>query len=552
MVRDRVALMRPVVREPMLTRLRRDGGAIVALLFLAGMVVWPLLTVFNRSLVGVGPSRLGQIVGRDSVRSVLWFTTAQAVASVVLTFLIGLPIAHALARYEFRGRAAVRAFAVVPFVLPTVVVATAFDALFRRFGGRLDRSVAAILAAHVFFNLAVVIRIVGGFWSRLDRRQVAAARVLGAGPWRAFREITLRQLLPVLAGSSVLVFLFSFTSYGVILILGGPERATIETEIRRYAIFRQEFDVAAVLAMIQLVVVSALAWSSARFQRAQGVTATVRKPEPGLAVDTPRRRLHLALVLGATLLLIGAPILALVGQSLSLNAVDGADGYGFDHYRALTSRAAVLPVTPIDALATSLWFAAVAGGLASIIGMMAARAVVNGGRLGRLLGFVSLVPLGVSAVTLGFGYLLAFSVLDLRRSIWLIPTAHAVIGLPFVLAALVPALRSVDHRLREVAATLGASPAAVRRVVEWPLVRPALVSGAGFAMAVSIGEFGATSFLSRSEDAFTAPLAVFRLLSRPGASLRGQALALSVLIGVVVAFLAALLERRRRDDVTLL
>lgn len=534
------------------------GGA-VALGFLAALVVWPLVAVFRRSLVDVGWAEVAAVLGRESVRRVLWFTTWQALLSVALTLLVGLPIAHALARYDFRGRAVVRAGAVVPFVLPTVVVATAFSALFRRLGLDIEDSLAAILAAHVFFNLAVVIRIVGGFWSRLDGRQVAAAKVLGASPWRAFREITLRQLVPVIVGASLLVFLFSFTSYGVILILGGADKATIETEIRRYAIFRQEFDVAAILAMIQIVVVSALAWMSSIFQRRYGASAAVRRPVTALPVVGLRRRLHLGGVLLLVTIVVGAPLLALVEQSLVVGSSQRGPGgvapgtsYGLDHYRALAERAPVLPVTPLEALATSVGFALIAALIASVIGVAAARSVVAGGRMGRLLEFVTLIPLGVSAVTLGFGYLLGFSLFDIRRSIWLIPVAHAVIGLPFVLASVVPAFRSVDDRLRQAAATLGASPAVVRRLIEWPLVRRALVSGAGFAVAVSIGEFGATSFLSRGDTAFTAPLAVFRLLSRPGATLRGQALALSVIIGLLVAALAALLERRRSGAVTLL
>ncbi|MFT7600443.1 MAG: thiamine transport system permease protein [Acidimicrobiales bacterium] len=523
-------------------------GGVFVLLFLAVMVLWPLVAVVRRSLVGVGPDRLVEIVSRGSVRSVLVFTTSQAVLSVIITLLVGLPIAHALARYDFRGRRSVRALAVVPFVLPTVVVATAFDALFDRLGVSLDNSLAAIIAAHVFFNVAVVVRIVGGFWSRLDRRQVAAARVLGAGPVRAFREITLRQLVPVLSGAAVLVFLFSFTSYGVILILGGADQATIETEIRRYAIFRQEFDVAAVLAMIQVVVVSTLALLSARFQRKHSAVAAVRRPTPALALDSLVRRVHLGLVMLLVIVVIVLPILALVERSLVL----GDGSYGLNHYRALTTRAQVLPTSPARALANTLGFAFAAAFVASVVGVVAAKAVVAGGRLGRLLEFVTLIPLGVSAVTLGFGYLLAFTVLDLRRSIWLIPIAHAVIGLPFVLASVVPAMRSIDDRLRQAAASLGASPSAVRRQVEWPLVRRPVLSGAGFAMAVSIGEFGATSFLSRSSAGFTAPMAVFRLLGRPGTSLRGQALALSVIIGLLVAVLAALLERTRGDEVTLL
>ena len=546
LVRDRARLARePSIGSGPVTRQRL--GAVVALAFLAVLVVWPLLAVMERSLVGVGPERLADIVRRDSVVRVFWFTTLQAVLSVVVTMIVGLPIAHGLATYRFRGRKTIRAVAVVPFVLPTVVVATAFDALFRRFDASLDGSLAAIVIAHAFFNVAVVVRIVGGFWARLDERQVMAARVLGASSWVAFRRITARQLLPSISGAAVLVFLFSFTSYGVILILGGAGRGSVETEIRRYAIFRQEFDVAAVLALLQFMVVLALVATSARFQRRHGAAVSIRRPARARPVDSWPRRAHVAAIVLLVFVVIGLPLVALVERSLSFG-----DGYSLAHYRALAERAPVLPVTPVHALSTSVWIALVAAAVAGVVGVLAARSIVSGDRLGRLLEVATLVPLGVSAVTLGLGYLLAFSLFDLRRSIWLIPLAHAVIGVPFVLASLVPALRSVDDRLRQVAATLGASPRQVRRLVDIPLVRPALFSGLGFATAVSIGEFGATSFLSRGDTAFTAPLAIFRLLSRPGASLRGQALALSVIVGVLVAVLSALIERQRGEGASLL
>ncbi len=523
------------------------AGGVATLAFLAVFVVWPLVAVLARSLGGVGLDRLVAIVGRRTVVDVIGFTLAQATASTALTLAVGLPIAHVLARYEFAGRRTVRAMAVVPFVLPTVVVASAFAELFDRLP-RLDApSVGAILAAHVFFNVAVVVRIVGGFWARADRRIEESARVLGAGRWRTFRSVTLPRLAPVIAAAAVLVFLFSFTSFGIIQILGGPSRATVETEIYRYAVRRIEFDVAAVLALVQVIAVLALATASARFQRRLSRRDQGRRRPLAARPTGPLQRLHIAAGLGLVAVVVVAPIGVLVEGSLSTGG-----GYGLDHYQRLFEVGDLLPVSAVRALGTSLAFAALAAIVASAIGVAAAVAVTAGGRLGRVLETLTLVPLGVSAVTLGFGYLVGFAVFDLRRSIWLVPLSHAVVGLPFVLAAVVPALRSIDPRLREAAATLGAPPSVVQRRVDWPLVRGAAITGAGFAAAVSIGEFGATSFLARGEDSFTAPLAVFRLVSQPGAALRGQALALSVVIGLLVAAIAALIEWRRTDGVTLL
>jgi thiamine transport system permease protein len=487
------------------------------------------------------------VATRSSTRSVLAFTLFQAVVSTGLTLVIGLPVAQVLARYQFWGKRAVRALVVVPFVLPTVVVASAFVAVFQVLPVGSSRSLAAILAAHVFFNVAVVVRIVGGYWSTADRRLDEAARVLGAGRWQVFRLVSVPRLAPVLAASAVLVFLFSFTSFGVIRVLGGPARATVETEIYRYAVRRTEFDVAGVLALIQVVVVSALAVVSGRFQRR--VTQAQRGSRRPLArpVRGWKARLHLGAGLALAAVVVVVPLVVLIEGSVAVG-----EEYGLDHYRRLFESGDLLPVPAMEALLNSVAFALAAATVAMGIGVAAAVAVVGGGRLGRWLESLTLVPLGVSAVTLGFGYLLAFDVFDFRRSVWVVPLAHAVIGLPFVLASVVPALRSIDPRVREAAASLGATRAAVRRLIEWPLVRGAVATGGGFAAAVSIGEFGATSFLARGEGSFTAPLAVFRLISQPGAALRGQALALSVIVGVLVGVIAAVIEWRRGTGVTLL
>ena len=147
----------------------------------------------------------------------------------------------------------------VPFVLPTVVVGSAFVALLGDGGPLgalgLDQTLAAILIAHVFFNYAVVVRTVGSLWAHLDPRPEEAARMLGASRWRAFREVTLPALRPAIAAAAAVVFLFTFTSFGVILILGGPRTATLETEIYRQTAQLLNLPLAAALTVVQLVAI---------------------------------------------------------------------------------------------------------------------------------------------------------------------------------------------------------------------------------------------------------------------------------------------------------
>ncbi|HEX7521510.1 MAG TPA: ABC transporter permease subunit, partial [Acidimicrobiia bacterium] len=217
---------------------------IIPVAFVGVFFVYPVAAIIGR---GLAPRRhldlspLGDVLSSRSLRHIIWFTVWQAVLSTLLTLIAALPAAYVLARYEFRGKRFVHALVTVPFVLPTVVVGAAFASLLRPSGPLgglgLDQSLAAILVAHVFFNYAVVVRTVGGLWSHLDRRQEEAARVLGASRWRAFREVTLPALRPAIAAAASIVFLFTFTSFGVILILGGPRFTTLEVEI-----FRQTFE----------------------------------------------------------------------------------------------------------------------------------------------------------------------------------------------------------------------------------------------------------------------------------------------------------------------
>ena len=532
------------------TRAAVPAAALVALAFFGVFFAYPVASVLARGLDGRGRVEPLDVFNDAATWRVVWFTAWQAAASTVLTLLAGLPAAWAVARHDFRGRALVRALVVVPFVMPAVVVGAALRAVFERFGladgaFHLDRTMWAILLAHVIFNVAVVVRVVGGYWALLDPRQIEAARVLGATRRAVWREVTLPHLRPALWSAATIIFLFCFTSFGVILVVGGPTRATLETEIWRHATQRTDFTTAAVLAIVQLVCVVVLVALSTRAERRSARGASLRRAPRPTRARTRRGRFAIAGVLGPTLLLLLLPLAVLVERSLAVG-----DGYGLAHYRALarrTDRNGLL-VAPIDAVANSLRSAALATMIAVTIGLLAAIVIVDGRRiLGRVVDGALMVPLGTSAVTLGFGILLALDEppLDLRTSAFIVPIAQAIVGIPFVVRAVVPMLRAIDPRLREAAATLGASPGRVRREIDLPIVRRALAAAAGFAFAVSLGEFGATAFLARP-DRPTVPVAMFRLLAQPGSARRGQAMALGVVLTLLTVACVAVIERAQR------
>ena len=514
---------------------RWSALAVVPAAFLAVFFLLPVATVVLRGLTA---GAIADVVRDARLREVAWFTLWQAVVSTVLTVLVALPLAWALARFRFRGRSLVWALVTVPFVLPTVVVASAFVAVLPT---RFVPGVGAILLAHVYFNVAVVARTVGNALGTIEPRMEEAARLLGASRWRAFREISLPLVRPALVAAASIVFLFTFTSFGVVLLLGGPRRATIDVEIWRQTAQFLDLPTASALAVVQLVAVVAAVLVG---NRLQARVVPVQHRDGARRARTVGERATVVGIVGTAVVLLITPLVVIVHRSL-----DTSTGLGFGYFRALDSsrRGSTLFVPPIEAIRNSLSFALVATVTALVIGGITAVLVVyRRDRAAQLLDLLVMVPLGTSAVTVGLGFLLALDErpLDLRAWVGLIPIAHALIAAPFVVRILVPALRSIDPRLREAATMLGASPVRARLAVDVPLASRAALVAAGFAFATSLGEFGATIFLARP-DRPTMPVAIFRFLSRPGELNLGQAMAMSTILLLVTVVVIAGIERFR-------
>ena len=525
-----------------------------ALAFVGLFFVYPVASILVLGLAPGGNIDLAAalaVVARPFVVEVAWFTLWQAALSTALTVVVALPAAWVFARFDFRGRRALWALSIVPFVLPTIVVAAAFLAVFgprSPLGVRLDQTIWAILVAHVFYNYAIVLRVVGSVWAQVDPRLGDAARALGASPFGAFRHATLPLLRPAIASAAAIVFLFTFTSFGVILVLGGARFATLEVEIYRQAAQLLDLRAAAVLALLQMIGLGALLFAYGRYQ--QGAALRQRLLSRAASARPPRTALErLAVVanVGVMLLLLGVPLGLLVERTFAT-----ADGYGVANIAALfqTGERSALFVPPIDAVRNSLLFAVVATAISVPLGLGAATVIARGrGRVAGAFDALLMLPLGTSAVIVGFGFLVAlgslpFVPVDLRTSAVLIPIAHALVALPFLVRSVVPLLRSVDARLREAAAVLGASPARVWREIDLPIIGRSALMGAGFAFAVSLGEFGATLFIVRP-DVPTMPIAIYRLLGQPGAFAFGQAMAMATLLMLVTAGSVLAFDRLR-------
>ncbi len=542
---------------------RRIGLALAALVPAAALGIffcYPVIAIIGRGLVGAAGLDLGafgDVLSRSRFVNVIVFTVGQAAASAGLALLLGVPAAHLLYRREFRGRAVLRALITVPFVLPTVVVGLAFRTLFAPHGWLgawgWDGSVAAILAAHVFFNYAVVVRTLGATWAHLDTRPAEAARSLGAGPARTFLTVTLPALGPAIAAAAVMVFLFCATSFGIILVMGGGRYNTIETAIYRQTEQVGDLPTAAVLSILQIALVVAVLVVAAVLRRRTEASLRLRG-----AVDVVRRLGGRDLPAVAATALTGA-LLVLPMAVLVVRSLATPDGWGWDNYRNLGTAGEnnVLLVSGVEALGNSIRSAAIAAALSVTVGVLLSVVLARRprGRLARravgALDGAMMLPLGVSAVTVGFGFLIALDrpPLDFRSSALLVPIAQAMVATPLVVRMVLPVLRAADERLRQAAAVLGAGPVRVWASVDLPLMSRALAGACAFALATGLGEFGATSFVARPET-MTLPVVIGRLISRPGPVNSGMALAAGVILAAAcaaVVLLVDLVAGRGRD-----
>jgi len=539
------------------------------LLFMGMFYFYPLISIFFLSFMPEGSldaSRVYKLVNNSYYAGVFWFTTWQAALSTLLTLIVALPSAYVFARYAFKGKALIQNLTTIPFVLPTVVTAAGFQALL---GPRglvnnglmhlfqlerpvidIDQTVWFFLLAHVFYNYTVVLRIVSGFWSRLPENLTDSAQLLGASRCQVFMTITLPLLLPSILAAALLVFVFCFTSFGVVLILGGPRYATVEVEIYRQALHLFNLPMASALALIQIGFTFGLMAIYTRLEKKVSISMMLQgKHGDGRSAQKKQKCFWVTVTVLWMALLLGAPLFALFLQSIITE-----DGLGLLYYRGLLENRtdSILYVAPITAIANSLLFALVATLIALTLGWLSAAFLARSkGKASTMLDPVLMLPLSTSAITLGFGFVIALDEppLNLRSSLLLPAIAHAMVAFPFVIRSILPALRSIPQNLREAAAILGASPFRVWTTIEWPILRRALLVGAVFAFAISMGEFGATVFVVRPQTP-TMPLAIYRYLTHPGALNYGQAMAMSTVLMVTTAagflFLEKIKPRRGR------
>jgi thiamine transport system permease protein len=496
--------------------------AVFPLVFLAVFLVAPAL----RLLVEAGSVSLWQPWADAYLRWRLVWSLVQAAATSVAALVLGLPVAWVLARFDFPGRVLVLRTLMLPFVVPTLVAAMGVLALWgpqgvaARFGGpNLQGTPWLLLYGNLFFNLCLVARAAVQALGQVSAARVAAARTLGASPWRAFWRVEWPAIAPWLMAALCLVFLYCFSGFGLALLLGGQEYATVEVEIYTLVAHELQLAQAGALALWMLVLTGLIALAYAAAERrliasASADTIALRRP-----MGVQWVWVVLALVVWA--MFCAAPLLAIATGAASAGTSAWSVLWHEDTARALwntarftflsTCLATVLGVAHAVAARHSLWM--------------------------RTLAFL---PFVVSPVAVAFGLLLLYP--HWTASFGLLVAAYALLAYPFVAKAVGSGLDSLPPNVIQAARSLGASPWRVFWRVSLPLLRPALRRGMAFAAATAVGEFAVTLFLSRPEWATLTTL-IYEHLGRPGAANREAALVLACLLMVLALLAFALIER---------
>lgn len=519
--RHHAAVNRIAINEPVWHSAPARIALVVVSLWLGVFLVAPVLTMVGGF---VQPSDVSRVLARASTWRLVWFSLWQSALSVAVTLVVAAPVTWLIGLHHFRGRRLLRAATTVGFLLPSVVVATAFLAVLPR---SLHYTMFAVVIAHVYFNIAVVVRVVGARLELLDAQLVNAARTLGASPITVWRTIVWPLVRGATAAAAAVIFLYCFTSFAVIRVLGGPRRSTMESDIALRAFGIGDITAATVLAVVQLIIVVGVIGMVRRLSGHEHQLSRLNTLPPTAVAH--RQRLFAFSVATATTMFVLLPIAALLWRSVQVG-----DTLSLAAWRTIfdTSLAASIRASVRTAL--------LAGVLGVTLALLTTLAVVRLGAIGRLIDMFSIVALAVSPVTLGLGLVLTFDIgwFDWRAKWWFVAIAHTLVAFPLAVRVLVPAWRTIPIGLHQAAAVLGAGE--LRRLVDIDLrrMRPAIVASLGLVIAVSLGEFGAASLMSRSGGE-TMPVVIARLLSRTGDLVRAQAFVLASLL--VVVCLAALM-----------
>mgnify|MGYP003342618687 CR=1 FL=1 len=490
--------------------------AAVPTVFVGIFVVGPAANIFISSIKADSL----QLLTSNSIRNVLWFTSWQATLSTILVLVLAVPLAFLIANFKFAYQRIFLSLISVPFLLPSIVVGLAFLQILPR---NTHRTAFALIMAHVYFNFGFAVRLVGGRWLQIHPHLDDAARTLGASPTKLFTTVTFPMLKKALINAGCIVFTLCFTSYGVVRVLGGPSRSTLETEIYFRAMQLGDVSGAVLLSAIQVVAIVALFYitTKATSQTSEQISPPTISRQKTLHNSAHKTFVTLAIWLVTALAIV--PLIAVATRSMLIDS----------RFTLFAWRQVFDDPEILGSLGKTLFNATLATAFSTSLALLGACTIAYGQTRSRFFSIITTLPIVISAVSVGLGMIITFDTgwFDWRGAQIMLPIAHAMVALPLAIRMISPVLEAIPNSLREASSLLGASHWSTWRKIDLKIIKRATLSAAVISAAVSIGEFGASSFLAR-RGTETLPVTISRLLSRPGETMQAQAFVLATVLAL--------------------
>lgn len=489
--------------------------ALVPMIAIITFVVLPTFNIFVSSLRFESLN----LLRTETIRNVVWFTTWQSLVSTAFALVIALPLAFVTANFKFKAQRLTTSLVSVPFILPSIVVGVAFLQILPN---SFHRTAFALILAHTYFNFGFTSRLITARWLQIHPHLDDAARTLGASPLKLFTTVTLPLLGKAITNAALIVFTLCFTSYGVVRILGGPSRSTLETEIYFRAIQLGDVSGAMLLSALQILIIVSLFVVTTRASRNRFEQSTRPTISRQKSLQTRKQKFIATTIISIATVFAIVPLLAIAFKSINTNS----------KFTTTAWRTIFTSPEISHSLIKTLTYAVIAMTLATLLGLLSACSVAYNNNF-RLISGLTTLPIVISAVSIGLGIIITFDTkpFDWRGTQFMLPLAHALVALPLAMRVILPVLQAIPDSLRQASSVLGASPQQTWLNIDLKIIRRAVISAAAISAAVSIGEFGASSFLAR-RGAETLPITISRLLSRPGDSLQSQAFALASLLAI--------------------
>ena len=533
------------------------GFALFFILFLI-----PVCITLSQAFVEDGQFSIDLIVETFSnpyYLRIMAFTLVQALISTLASLLIGLPGAYIMTTYKFPGKKLLKALYSVPFVLPSILVVLGF-VIFYGNSGFLNKalmalfkleepplhilySFTAVILAHAFYNFPVVISIVSEYWQKLDSSCERAAHTLGSGRVKIFRTITLPRLKPAIFSAMSLVFLFCFTSFAIILVLGGgPALTTTEVEIYRLARISMDTQKACALSLFSMFVAIIVMALYSVAQNKQNKNEVIKQSQIKIQRKPATFLQHFGIILYLlfSLLFILCPILSIIARSFLGSATRAGEySWTLSAYKKLFA----LGSSNLKAILNSVVIALASSILACGAALRICTHIVKSKKSGVFVDIVLMLPMVISSVIVGLSYFIISKYFKFIPSLVLVILAHTIITMPFIIRTVLPVYRKIPESLVNASRTMGYSARATFLHIEKPLLRPALLTGIVFSFVLSMGELNATLLLGTSSYQ-TLPVQIYRLISSynyQGACAMGCIL---IVVCFIVFLISEALKRR--------